>query len=173
MKFDGKTFIFFMSLSLILLSIFNLQNILSINAITLSSTDKTIEKKDLTEIVLKIDGIDYSIKKALVFIITNNDKVISKLINPIKLLNPDDDNNGLIQVPMQFEKGLLKTGDKYVSCIKVLEDTDKFGNNVACQQGIFNSNNDREQLSSAEKRLKENDRTLEKDNGNTEIKLSL
>ena len=34
---------------------------------------------------------------------------------------------------MRGEKGLLDIGDTYTGCIKVIEDTDKYGNKQSCQ----------------------------------------
>jgi hypothetical protein len=62
---------------------------------------------------------------------------VSKTFNPIPLLDPEDDDRGLIFVPMKAEKGLLDIGDAYTACIKVIEDTDKYGNKQSCQQSVL------------------------------------
>ena len=38
---------------------------------------------------------------------------------------------------MKVEKGLLDIGDTYTACIKVIQDTDKYGNKQSCQQGAL------------------------------------
>jgi hypothetical protein len=50
-------------------------------------------------------------------------------------LDPHDDGNGVIQFEMLIPKDAIKPGSIYTSCIKVLEDTDNYGNNLACQTG--------------------------------------
>ena len=66
-----------------------------------------------------------------------NGQEISKTFNPIPLLNPEDDDRGLIFVPMQVDKGLLDIGDTYTGCIKVIQDTDNYGNKQSCQQSVL------------------------------------
>jgi hypothetical protein len=39
---------------------------------------------------------------------------------------------------MLFPGDALKPGSSYISCIKILEDTDNFGTNLACQTGSIN-----------------------------------
>jgi hypothetical protein len=55
------------------------------------------------------------------------------------LLDPTDDNSGLIQVPLVFKKDLIKTGERFTACIKVLSDSDSFGDHLACQNGVIGS----------------------------------
>lgn len=94
----------------------------------------------ISKFILKIDGIDYSTLKAQVWV-TAGSITISKIINPVSLLDPTDDNRGIIQVPLGFKKGLIKTGEKFTACIKVLYDADKYGDHLACQKGIVSSSN--------------------------------
>jgi hypothetical protein len=63
----------------------------------------------------------------------------SKTINPVAFLDPHDDNEGVIHVSLDFKKGTVRVGDEYTACIKILEDTDFFGNHVACQKGVISS----------------------------------
>lgn len=90
-----------------------------------------------TDILMKIDGIDYSTVKVKVWVAADGGREISKTFNPIPLLDPEDDDRGLIFVPMKAEKGLLDIGDAYTACIKVIEDTDKYGNKQSCQQSVL------------------------------------
>jgi hypothetical protein len=92
----------------------------------------------ISKFILKIDGIDYSTLSAQVWVTTGS-ITISKIINPVSLLDPTDDGDGVILVPLAFKKGLIKTGEKFTACIKVLHDNDKFGDHLACQQGIMSN----------------------------------
>jgi hypothetical protein len=123
----------FIIVSLILTSVFLISNTYSASAqIPMKRENNT------SKFILKIDGIDYSILKAQVWI-TAGSITILKIINPISLLDPDDDGNGIILVPLEFKKGLLKAGEKFTACIKVLHDDDKFGNHLACKKGIMSN----------------------------------
>jgi hypothetical protein len=99
--------------------------------------DKKGTGENSTDIIMKIDGIDHSTIKVKVWITTNNGQEISKTFNPIPLLDPEDDDRGIIFVPVQVDKGLLDTGDTYTGCIKVILDTDKYGNKQSCQQSVL------------------------------------
>jgi hypothetical protein len=87
---------------------------------------------------LKIGGIDYSLRMAQVWVLANG-VMSSKTINPVAFLDPQDDNSGVIHISLDFKKGTVRVGDEYTACIKVLEDTDFFGNHVACQKGVVSS----------------------------------
>ena len=100
-------------------------------------TNKTGEGKYPSKVLFKVDGIDYSVKKILIEIITNSGQNISKIINPISFLNPEDDENGMIQVTLQVQKGLLDISVPYTACVKVIEDSDNFGNKISCQHRLF------------------------------------
>jgi hypothetical protein len=50
-------------------------------------------------------------------------------------LDPHDDGNGVIQFSILIPKDAMKPGSSYTACVKILEDTDSFGNNLACQSG--------------------------------------
>jgi hypothetical protein len=95
------------------------------------------EAGNSTDFVMKIDGIDYSTVKVKVWVTADGGREISKTFNPVPLLDPEDDDRGLIFVPMKAEKGLLDIGDAYTACIKVIEDTDKYGNKQSCQQSVL------------------------------------
>src|SRR5919112_583972 len=92
---------------------------------------------NFTDVLMKIDGIDYSTVKVKVWIAADGGREVSKTFNPVPLLDPEDDDRGLIFVPMKVEKGLLDIGDTYTGCIKVIEDTDKYGNKQSCQQSVL------------------------------------
>jgi hypothetical protein len=86
------------------------------------------------KISFKIKGIDYSTRIAQI-LVTIDGKTFAKTFDPISLLDPHDDGNGVIQFEMLIPKDAIKPGSIYTSCIKVLEDTDNYGNNLACQTG--------------------------------------
>jgi hypothetical protein len=108
------------------------------------SGDKKAAAGNFTDILLKIDGIDHSTVKVKVWVVADGGRETSKTFNPVPLLNPEDDDRGLILVPMKVEKGLLDTGDTYTGCIKVIEDTDKYGNKQSCQQSVLRLESDQE-----------------------------
>jgi hypothetical protein len=120
-------------LSLILTSVFLISNTYSASARIPTPRENSISKFSL-----KVDGIDYSILKAQVWV-TVGSTTISKIIDPISLLDPNDDGDGIIQVPLAFKKGVIKAGENFTACIKVLHDDDKFGSHLACQKGIINN----------------------------------
>lgn len=86
------------------------------------------------KISFRIKGIDYSMKIAQI-IVTMDGKTFAKNFDPISLLDPHDDGNGVIQFEMLVPKNAMKPGSTFTSCIKVLEDTDNYGNELACQTG--------------------------------------
>ena len=100
---------------------------------------------NFTDVLLKIDGIDHSTVKVKVWVAADGGgREVSKTFNPVPLLHPEDDDRGLILVPMKVEKGLLDIGDTYTGCIKVIEDTDNFGNKQSCQQSVLRLEGDQE-----------------------------
>jgi hypothetical protein len=108
------------------------------------SGDKKAAAGNFTDILLKIDGIDHSTVKVKVWVAADGGREISKTFNPVPLLDPQDDDRGLILVSMKVEKGLLDTGDTYTGCVKVIEDTDKYGNKQSCQQSVLRLESDQE-----------------------------
>ncbi|MGN6350283.1 MAG: hypothetical protein ACTHL3_02335 [Candidatus Nitrosocosmicus sp.] len=108
--------------------------------------NKTGEGKYPSKIMFKIDGIDYSVKEILIEIITKSGQNISKIVNPTSFLNPEDDENGMIQIPLQVQKGLLDMGIPYTACVKVIEDSDNFGNKISCQHLYLSYNNDQDEI---------------------------
>jgi hypothetical protein len=86
------------------------------------------------KISFKIRGIDYSTKIAQI-LVTIDGKTYANTFDPISLLDPHDDGNGVIQFSMLIPEDALKPGSSYTACVKILEDTDNFGNNLACQSG--------------------------------------
>lgn len=86
------------------------------------------------QVSFKIKGIDYSTKIAQI-LVTIDGKTYANTFDPISLLDPHDDGNGVIQFSMLVPKDAIKPGGTYSACIKILEDSDRFGNNLACQSG--------------------------------------
>jgi hypothetical protein len=86
------------------------------------------------KVSFKIKGIDYSTKIAQI-LVTIDGKTYANTFDPISLLDPHDDGNGVIQFDMLIPSDAIKPGSTYTACIKVLEDTDSYGNNLACQTG--------------------------------------
>jgi hypothetical protein len=101
--------------------------------------DSSSGNDGISKFILKIDGLDYSTLKAKVWVTTSSGITISKIIKPVSLLDPTDDNNGIIQVPLVLKKGLIKTGERFTACIKVLSDSDSFGDHLACKNGVIDS----------------------------------
>jgi hypothetical protein len=108
------------------------------------SGDKKAAAGNFTDILMKIDGVDHSTVKVKVWVAADGGREVSKTFNPVPLLHPEDDDRGLIFVPMKVEKGLLDIGDTYTGCIKVIEDTDKYGNKQSCQQSVLRLEGDQE-----------------------------
>ena len=96
--------------------------------------DTSPQQVNNDKVSFKIKGIDYSTKIAQI-LVTIDGKTYANTFDPISLLNPHDDGNGVIQFSMLVPKDALKSGSSYTACIKILEDTDSFGNNLACQSG--------------------------------------
>jgi hypothetical protein len=86
------------------------------------------------KVSFKIKGIDYSTKIAQI-LVTIDGKTYANNFDPISLLDPHDDGNGVIQFDMLIPSDAIKPESTYTACIKVLEDTDSYGNNLACQTG--------------------------------------
>src|SRR5215831_588221 len=95
-------------------------------------------QKDSFTIDLKIRGIDYSDKLAQVWVTVNN-YTSAYNINPIALLDPQDDGDGIIHVPVTFPHGVVKPGDEYTACIKILVHSDNLGDTYSCQKGIISA----------------------------------
>ena len=71
--------------------------------------------------------------------ITVRNQAVDYNINPIDLLDPQDDGDGIIHVPVTFPQGIVSPGDKYTACIKILVHSDNFADTFSCQKGIVNS----------------------------------
>ena len=97
-----------------------------------TSTQQQQDSND--KVSFKIKGIDYSTKIAQI-LVTIDGKTYANNFDPISLLDPHDDGNGVIQFDMLIPSDAIKPGSTYTACIKVLEDTDSYGNNLACQTG--------------------------------------
>jgi len=94
----------------------------------------SLQQASNDKVSFKIKGIDYSTKIAQI-LVTIDGKTYANTFDPISLLDPYDDGNGVIQFSMLIPKDAMKPGSSYTACIKILEDTDSFGNNLACQSG--------------------------------------
>ena len=120
MKYTTKSYWILVALFVCLaLSFAFTTNIYSLSSINPLIASKTGEGKYPSKIMFKIDGIDYSVKQILIEIITNSGQNISKIVNPTSFLNPEDDENGIIQIPLQVQKGLLDMSVPYTACVKV------------------------------------------------------
>jgi hypothetical protein len=146
MKHPTKSCMILVALFLCLVLSFSFTEIHSLSSSSPLIANKTGEGKYPSKIMFKIDGIDYSVKKILIEIITNSGQNISKTVNSISFLNPEDDETGIIQVPMQVQKGLLDMSIPYTACVKVIEDSDNFGNKISCQHRYLSYNNDQDEI---------------------------
>lgn len=130
-----------------LVSTVSLSNLVLVKAQDSSASHSTIENLPVInqdtstqqqasndKVSFKIKGIDYSTKIAQV-LVTIDGKTYANNIDPISLLDPHDDGNGVIQFDMLIPRDAIKPGGTYTACIKVLEDSDSYGNNLACQTG--------------------------------------
>jgi hypothetical protein len=133
---------------------------------TAPSGDKKAASGNFTDILMKIDGVDHSTVKVKVWVATDGYKEMSKIFNPVPLLNPEDDDRGIVLVPMKVEKGLLDIGDTYTGCIKVIEDTDKYGNKQSCQQSVLRLEGDQEAPNSIKPTASDSAPAIVVDDGN-------
>jgi hypothetical protein len=130
-----------------LVGMFSLSNLVLVKAQDLSANHSTLENLPVInqdtstqqqasndKVSFKIKGIDYSTKIAQI-LVTIDGKTYANNFDPISLLDPHDDGNGVIQFDMLIPSDAIKPGSTYTACIKVLEDTDSYGNNLACQTG--------------------------------------
>jgi hypothetical protein len=109
----------------------------SMGELPIINQDSMMQLDTNGRISFKIKGIDYSTIIAQI-LVTVNGKTFAQTFDPIAMLDPHDDGNGLIEFEMLFPGDALKPGSLYTSCIKILEDTDNFGTNLACQTGSIN-----------------------------------
>jgi len=58
------------------------------------SGDNKAAAGNLTDILMKIDGVDHSTVKVKVWVAMDGGREISKIFNPALLLNPEDDDRG-------------------------------------------------------------------------------
>jgi len=176
MKLTTKSYLILVALFVCLVLSFAFTNIYSLSSPNSLIANETGEEKYPSKIMFKIDGIDYSIKKILIEIITNSGQNISQIVNPISFLNPEDDETGIIQVPLQVQKGLLDMSISYTACVKVVEDSDNFGNKFSCQHRYLSYNNDQDEIdltkSSSIAEYNHNNNTIVNDNENPNINSS-
>jgi hypothetical protein len=104
------------------------------NLPVINQDTSTQQQASNDKVSFKIKGIDYSTKIAQI-LVTIDGKTYANNFDPISLLDPHDDGNGVIQFDMLIPRDAIKPGGTYTACIKVLEDTDRYGNNLACQTG--------------------------------------
>jgi len=104
------------------------------NLPVINQDTSTQQQASNDKVSFKIKGIDYSTKIAQI-LVTIDGKTYANNFDPISLLDPHDDGNGVIQFDMLIPRDAIKPGGTYTACIKVLEDTDSYGNNLACQTG--------------------------------------
>ena len=104
------------------------------NLPVINQDTSTQQQASNDKVSFKIKGIDYSTKIAQI-LVTIDGKTYANNFDPISLLDPHDDGNGVIQFDMLIPSDAIKPGSTYTACIKVLEDTDSYGNNLACQTG--------------------------------------
>src|SRR3990170_1377116 len=104
------------------------------NLPVINQDTSTQQQASNDKVSFKIKGIDYSTKIAQI-LVTIDGKTYANNFDPISLLDPHDDGNGVIQFVMLIPRDAIKPGGTYTACIKVLEDTDSYGNNLACQTG--------------------------------------
>lgn len=104
------------------------------NLPVINQDTSTQQQASNDKVSFKIKGIDYSTKIAQI-LVTIDGKTYANNFDPISLLDPHDDGNGVIQFDMLIPSDAIKPGGTYTACIKVLEDTDSYGNNLACQSG--------------------------------------
>lgn len=104
------------------------------NLPVINQDTSTQQQASNDKVSFKIKGIDYSTKIAQI-LVTIDGKTYANNFDPISLLDPHDDGNGVIQFDMLIPSDAIKPGRTYTACIKVLEDTDSYGNNLACQTG--------------------------------------
>lgn len=104
------------------------------NLPVINQDTSTQQQASNDKVSFKIKGIDYSTKIAQI-LVTIDGKTYANNFDPISLLDPHDDGNGVIQFDMLIPRDAIKPGGTYSACIKVLEDTDSYGNNLACQTG--------------------------------------
>lgn len=97
---------------------------------------------------LRIRGIDYSDKMAQVWVTVKN-QTVAYNIDPIALLDPQDDGDGIIHVPVTFPQGVVHPGDEYTACIKIVVHSDNLGDTFSCQKGIVGSTSPAEPMSQA------------------------
>lgn len=96
--------------------------------------DTSPQQASNDKVSFKVKGIDYSTKIAQI-LVTIDGKTYANTFDPKSLLDPHDDGNGVIQFSMLIPKDVIKPGSPYTACVKILEDTDSFGNKLACQSG--------------------------------------
>ena len=106
----------------------------TIESLLVINQDTSPQQASNDKVSFKIKGIDYSTKIAQI-LVTIDGKTYANTFDPISLLDPHDDGNGVIQFSMLIPKDVIKPGSPYTACIKILEDTDSFGNKLACQSG--------------------------------------
>ena len=106
-----------------------------------SSSGGAGEKNNSFKVIVNIKGIDPTIAKAQIWVTAgsnrNNVTESTTLSNPISLSRSSGSDEGsILRVEFEFDPGVIKVGNQFKACFKVLEDKDKEGTHFACQTGI-------------------------------------
>jgi hypothetical protein len=89
------------------------------------------------KVIVNIKGIDPTIDKAQIWVTGKGETESTTLNNPISLINANNnDEGGILRIEFEFKQGVIKVGDQFKACFKVLEDKDKEGTHFACQTGV-------------------------------------
>ena len=106
-----------------------------------SSSGGAGEKNNSFKVIVNIKGIDPTIAKAQIWVTAGNNRnnvtESTTLSNPISLSRSSGSDEGsILRVEFEFDPGVIKVGNQFKACFKVLEDKDKEGTHFACQTGI-------------------------------------
>jgi hypothetical protein len=128
-----------MMISLLLLTTIAIVN--PIQAQSGNSSGGAGEKNSSFKVIVNIKGIDPTIAKAQIWVTAGNNRnnvtESTTLSNPISLSRSSGSDEGsILRVEFEFDPGVIKVGNQFKACFKVLEDKDKEGTHFACQTGI-------------------------------------
>jgi hypothetical protein len=135
---DLLLFTALMTMMVLLLPLTTIAIVNPIQAQTGSNSGGAEEKNNSFKVIVNVKGIDPTIAKAQIWITAGNNVTESTtLSNPISLTNSTgSDEGGVLRVEFQFDPGVIKVGNQFKACFKVLEDKDKEGTHFACQTGV-------------------------------------
>ena len=106
----------------------------AMEALPIINQDSVTQLDTNDKISFKIKGIDYSTIIAQI-LITIDGKTYAQTFDPISLLDPHDDGNGVIQFDMLIPKEVMKLGSTYTSCIGSIC-TDNYGTSSGLPKGF-------------------------------------